>query len=253
MDCSLPGSSVHGFSRQEHWSGLLFPSPMHDSEKWKWSRSVVSDSLQPHGLYSPWNSPGQNTGVGSHSPLQGISPTKGSNPGLLHCRQILNQLSHKGSPRILEWVAYPFSSGSSWPRNRTGVSCITGRFFTNLAMREAHRIVCQAVVLQMQSSSYAWTEAHRPRCLTPKDQRPLLAKRPTKWGFFTLCHSSLPSSFFLLWRCPHLIPQWASHWGVMVELILPILPNLLSSSELLVLQMDTPSLTISLHSKVFPY
>ena len=51
------------------------------------SRSVVSNSLRPHGLYSPWNSPGQNTGVGSHFFLQGIFPTQGSNPGLLHCRE----------------------------------------------------------------------------------------------------------------------------------------------------------------------
>jgi len=51
--------------------------------------------------------------------------------GLPHCRQILYQLSHKGSPGILEWVAYPFSSGSSQPRNQTGVSCIAGGFFTN--------------------------------------------------------------------------------------------------------------------------
>ena len=62
------------------------------------SRSVVSDSLRPHGLYSPWNSPGQNTGVGSLSLLQGIFPTQGWNPGLLHCRRILYQLSHKGNP-----------------------------------------------------------------------------------------------------------------------------------------------------------
>ena len=54
-----------------------------------------------------------------------------------HCRQILYQLSHKGSPRILGWVAYPFSRGSFWPRNWTGVSCITGVFFTNWAIREA--------------------------------------------------------------------------------------------------------------------
>ena len=101
------------------------------------SRSVVSNSLRPHRLYSPWNSPGQNTGVGSRSLLHGIFPTQGSNPGLLHCRQILYQLSHKGSPRILEWVAYPYSSRSSRPRNRTGVSCIAGRFFTNWAIREA--------------------------------------------------------------------------------------------------------------------
>ena len=53
------------------------------------SRSVVSDSFQPHGLYSPWNFPGQNTGVGSLSLLQGVFPTQGSNPGLLHGRQIL--------------------------------------------------------------------------------------------------------------------------------------------------------------------
>ena len=61
------------------------------------SRSVVSDSLRPHGL-SPWNSTGQNTGVDSLSLLQGIFPTQESNPGLPHCRQILYQLSHKGSP-----------------------------------------------------------------------------------------------------------------------------------------------------------
>ena len=60
------------------------------------SHSVLSDSLQPYGLYSPWNSLGQNTGVGGLSLLQGIFLTQGSNPGLLHCRWILYQLSHKG-------------------------------------------------------------------------------------------------------------------------------------------------------------
>ena len=62
------------------------------------SHSVMSNSLQPHGLYSPWNSPGQNTGVGSRSLLQGIFPTQGSNSGLLRCRWILYQLSHQESP-----------------------------------------------------------------------------------------------------------------------------------------------------------
>ena len=61
------------------------------------SFSVVSDSLWPCGLYSPWNSPGQNTGVGSLSLLQGIFLTQGSNPGLPPCRWILYQLSHKHS------------------------------------------------------------------------------------------------------------------------------------------------------------
>ena len=105
------------------------------------SRSVLSDSLRPHGLYNPWNSPGQNTGVGSLSLLQGNFPTQGLNPGLPHCRWILYLLNHKGSPRILEWVAYPFSSKSSQPRNWTGVSCISGGFFTNWAMREAPQFV----------------------------------------------------------------------------------------------------------------
>ena len=93
--------------------------------------------LWPHGLYSPLNSLVQNSRVGSPSPLQGIFPTQGSNPGFPHCGQILYQLSHKGSPRMLEWVAYPFSRGSSQPRSWTGVSCFAGGFFTNWAIREA--------------------------------------------------------------------------------------------------------------------
>ena len=88
------------------------------------------------GLYSPWNSPGQNTGVDNLSLCQGVLPIQRVNPGLLHCRQILYQLSHQGSPRILEWVAYPFSSGSSQRRNWTRISCIAGGFFTNWATRE---------------------------------------------------------------------------------------------------------------------
>ena len=66
------------------------------------SHSVVYNSLGPHGLYSPWNSPGYNTGVSSLSLLQGIFPTQGSNPSLPHYRWILYQLSHKVSSRILE-------------------------------------------------------------------------------------------------------------------------------------------------------
>ena len=82
MDCSMPGSSV------------LHCLLENESE----SQSVVSDSLWHHGLYSPWNSLGQNTGVGSLSLLHRIFPTQGSNPGILHCRQTLHCLSHQGSP-----------------------------------------------------------------------------------------------------------------------------------------------------------
>ena len=76
---------------------LLLHSRTCESE----NRSVMSDFLWPHGLYSPWTSLGQNTGVGSLSLLQGIFPTQGSNPGLPHCRQVLYQLSHKESPRLM--------------------------------------------------------------------------------------------------------------------------------------------------------
>ena len=124
--------------------------------EWKW-RSL-SNSLRPHGLYSSWKSPGENTGVGSLSLLQGIFPTQRLNPGLPHFRQILYQLSHKGSPRIQEWVVYTFSSGSSRSRNWTGVSCIAGIFFTNWAISEAER---QYVVTP---KGYA----PKPLILTPK-------------------------------------------------------------------------------------
>ena len=98
------------------------------------SKQVISEVKVAQScptLYSPWNSPGQNTGVGSLSLLQEIFPTQRLDPGLPHCGQILYQLSPKGSPRILEWVAYPFSIRSSQPRNQTWLSCIAGRFFTN--------------------------------------------------------------------------------------------------------------------------
>ena len=149
-----------GFLKQENWSRLLFSSPrdLPGPRVKPASPAVRADSIQlshwespqsslkvkvaksgPTLFYSPWDSPGQNTGVGSLFLLQGIFPAQGSNPGLLHCRQILYQLSHKGSPRILEWVAYPFSSGSSQSSNWIGVSCIAGGFFTNWATREAQK------------------------------------------------------------------------------------------------------------------
>ena len=86
MDCSPPGSSVHG------------------------------------------ESPGKNIGVGCPALLQGIFPTQGSNRGLPNCRRIHY---HQESPRILEWAAYPFSKGTSRPRNQAGVTCIAGRVFTS--------------------------------------------------------------------------------------------------------------------------
>ena len=125
--CSVPSYLVLWCQSDSLWPHVLMGT------------SVVSNSLWPQGLYSPWNSPGQNTGGGSLSLLQVIFPTQESNSGLPHCRWILYQLSHQRSPRILEWVAYPFSRGSSQSRNQTGVSCIACRFFTIWATREAHK------------------------------------------------------------------------------------------------------------------
>ena len=98
---------------------------------------TLFDPMDYTGSSVHGDSPGKNTGVGCHSLLQGIFPTQRMNSGLPHCRRILYQLSHMGSPRILEWVAYPFSRGSSWPRNWTGVSCTAGGFLTSWATREA--------------------------------------------------------------------------------------------------------------------
>ena len=93
-----------GYPRMPQISCLWGISAYHCTESE--SRSVMSDSLQPHGLCSPWNSLGQNTVVGSLSLLQGIFPTQISNPGLPHCRQILYKLSHKGNTTALRNAIY---------------------------------------------------------------------------------------------------------------------------------------------------
>ena len=95
----------------------------------------MSDSLQPHGLYpnrhlSLWGFSSPEYWSGLPCPPSGDLP----NPGSPALQQILYHLSHQGSPRILEWVADPFFRGSSWPRNRTGVSCFASRFFTSWAV-----------------------------------------------------------------------------------------------------------------------
>ena len=124
------------FSRPEYWSGQPFPSPgdLPNPGIEPRSPTLRADSLPVEPQGKP-----KNTGVDSLSFLQPIFPTREWNRGLLHCRQIFffYQLRHKRSPRILEWVAYAFSSGSSWPRNQTGVSCMAGGFFTKWAIREA--------------------------------------------------------------------------------------------------------------------
>ena len=115
-------------SRQEFWNGLPFPFP---GDLPNPGTEPRSPALQVDSLLSEPPGKPKNTGVGSLSLLQGMFPTQESNQGLLHYSWILYQLSHKGSPRILKWLASPFCIGYSQPRNWTGVSCITGGFFTN--------------------------------------------------------------------------------------------------------------------------
>ena len=123
---------------QIHSATLKKSIKVHEETKNRTTMCLVAQSCptlgdpMDHGV-----SPGKNTGVGCHNLLQGIFPTRGSNPGLLHCRWILYHLRHQGSPRTLKRVAYPFSRGSFQPRNWTRVSCIAGRFFTCWATREA--------------------------------------------------------------------------------------------------------------------
>ena len=128
---------LHSTENLQQWTFGLADPCIKSIFLWSQSHPVMSNSLWPHGLYNSWNSPGQNTRVCSCSLLQGIFPTQRSNPGLPHCRRILYQLGHQGSPRILEWVAYSFSRRSSWPRNWSGSSVLPGGFFTSWATKKA--------------------------------------------------------------------------------------------------------------------
>ena len=109
--------------------------------------------------------PSRNTGVGSLSLLQLIFPIQEWNRGLLHCRRIPYQLSHHGSPRILEWVAYSFSRGSSQPRNQTKVSCIAGGFFTSWATREAQYLFIKQLLDKKNQEKETESLNDRSHCL----------------------------------------------------------------------------------------
>ena len=125
-------------------------SPVYYMKSESESHSVVSDSLRPHGLFSPWNSLGQNTGVSSLSLLQGIFPTQGSNPGLLHCKQILNiWASREAEPFIAPsfsnfWEVFAFvfaQDMSSW-----------------VVFRECRsRISSFSVTWELQRKTNSWT------------------------------------------------------------------------------------------------
>ena len=134
MYCSPPGSFVHRDSPGKN-TGMGLPCPP-PGDLPNPGIEPRSPRLQVDSLLSESTEKPMTTGVSSLSLLQGIFLTQESNQGLLHCRQILYRPSHQGSPRTLEWVAYPFSRGFSWPRNQTRISGIAGRFFTVWATRK---------------------------------------------------------------------------------------------------------------------
>ena len=126
--------------------------------------------------------------------LQGIFPTQGLNPGLLHCRWILYQLSHKGSPRILEWVAYAFSRGSSWSRNQARVNvgkCVYLNWCENLNLW-----VCIRVLIWLPSLS----SAVRPEAWLS------LGPSPGPVHLLLVCHASgfYPKPIWVMW-------MWGEH------------------------------------------
>ena len=179
------------------------------------------DSLQPHELYSPWNSPGQNTGVGSLFLLQRIFPTQWSNPGLLHCRWILYQLNHRRSPRILEWVAYSFFRRSSQSGNRTRVSCIAGGFFTNWAIREALDTLSVQLLGRVWLFATPWTAGHQASLsITNSQSLPKLMSIDSVMpsNHLILCHPLLlPPSIFpsikVFSNESALHSRWPKYWS----------------------------------------
>ena len=144
-----------------------------------------------------------NIEVGSLSILQGIFLTQESNPGLPHCGWILYQPSHQRSPRLLEWVAYPFSNRSSQPRNQTRVSCIAGRFFTSWATREAH---CNRRIIKFSSHIGCW-----PRLITGIHTLEIWSRSSQSTEFF--CVST--TLFIHQFNCSRIFSE--IQWGKMSD------------------------------------
>ena len=131
----------------------------------------MSNSLQPHGLYSPWNSPGQNTGVGNLSLLQEIFLTQESNQGILHCRWILYQLSYQGSPFscvqlfVIPWtVTFQAPLSMGFPRQEywSGLPFPSAWDLPHPGT-EPRRLHCRQVFYQLshQGSPVSWSGSER--------------------------------------------------------------------------------------------
>ena len=141
--CSDFGAQEYKICHGFHFSPFYLPwnDGTMQIESENEGHSVMSDSLWSHGLYSPWNFPGQNTEVGNRSLLPGIFPTQGSNPCLLHCRWVLLSAVPPGKPKNTAVGSLSLLQGIFPPRNQTCIAglCITGEFFTSRAIGE---VVC---------------------------------------------------------------------------------------------------------------
>ena len=136
-DYSPPDFSVHGILQARILEWVAFPFSRGSSQP----RDGTQVSHIAGRFFTSWATrEAQEYWVGSLSLLQGIFPTQGWNPGLPHCRWIHYQMSHEGSPRILEWIACTFSRGSSWPRNWTGVSLQADSLPTELPGKPRPRV-----------------------------------------------------------------------------------------------------------------
>ena len=133
---------------------------------------------RPPGSSVHWILQARIHGVGCHALFQGIFLTQGSNPGLLHCRWILYQLSHQGSPRILEWIAYPFSRGLPDPGIELGFSCIAGGFFTSWATWEG-----PDTLIQRCGSAWCFNGGYMLLCLPNSIEHTALRVNPWRMAW----------------------------------------------------------------------
>ena len=188
-------STEYTLSHKSH--SVLFPYFRTPKVKVSESGSVASNSLRPHGLYSPRNFPGQNTGVGSCSLLQGIFPTQESNWGLLHCRQILYQLSYQGS-----------SQNPTHPLK--------------------HSLMAQedSLMSPAGSASFHWTTSkHRLQLLALK--WPVISNAPLwawlTWGWTQQClwiYLLLFHGSFVKCRQLSVVRMWALGWTVALNILI---------------------------------
>ena len=147
----------------------------------EWSRTVVSDSLRPHGLYPirllcPWDSPGKSAAVDCHFLLQGIFPTQELNPGLPHCRQTLYRLSHQGRPRNSNWIGLGLHHRNClvktvymhWWHHRPGWEMLLSLFDVFILLFTCtNTIVCSSISTYKQNHCSPVVHIPTSLCLTP--------------------------------------------------------------------------------------